>query len=86
MRGNVKLVILFSVVGDNTGSCSSLFSKSYIQYTCKMVVLNLNKIVHLNNMCRDGSRISGKEVHVYKGVGGGGVRFADLISFFLNIP
>ena len=30
-----------------------------------------------------GSRISGKEVHMYKGVW---VRFADFISFFLNIP
>ena len=30
-----------------------------------------------------GSRISGKGVHMYKGVG---VRFADFISFFLNIP
>ena len=39
------------------------------------------------------SRISGKGVHMCKGVcvcvcggGGGGVRFADIISFFLNIP
>ena len=31
---------------------------------------------------RGGSRISGKGVHMYKGVG---VRFADFISFFLNI-
>ena len=31
---------------------------------------------------RGGSRISRKGVHKYKGVG---VRFADLISFFLNI-
>ena len=30
-----------------------------------------------------GSRISGKEVYIYKG---SGVRFADFISFFLNIP
>ena len=30
-----------------------------------------------------GSRISGKGVHVYKGVG---VRFADFTSFVLNIP
>ena len=30
-----------------------------------------------------GSRISGKGVHMYKGVG---VGFADFISFFLNIP
>ena len=31
-----------------------------------------------------------REVHMYKGVcggkGGGGVRYADFISFFLNIP
>ena len=32
---------------------------------------------------RGGSRNSGNEVHMYKGVG---VRFADFISFFLNIP
>ena len=37
------------------------------------------------------SRISGKGVHMYKGVcvwgggGGGGVRFADFISYFFNI-
>ena len=32
---------------------------------------------------RGGSRISGKGVHIYKGMG---VRFASFISFFLNIP
>ena len=32
---------------------------------------------------RGRSRISGKEVHIDNG---GGVRFADFISFFLNIP
>ena len=32
---------------------------------------------------RDGSRIAGKGVRMYKVVG---VRFADFISFFLNIP
>ena len=32
---------------------------------------------------RGGSRISEKGVHMYKGVG---VRSADFISFFLNIP
>ena len=36
---------------------------------------------------RGGFRISGKEVHIYKGWGGGGeVCFANIISFFLNIP
>ena len=34
-------------------------------------------------MYRGGSRISGKGVHMYKGVG---VRFADWIYFSLNIP
>ena len=34
---------------------------------------------------RGGSMISGKGAHTYKGEGGG-VRFADFISFFLNIP
>ena len=32
---------------------------------------------------RGGSRISGKGVHIHKGVR---VHFADFISFFLNIP
>ena len=32
---------------------------------------------------RGGSKISDKGVHMYKGVG---VRFADFISVFLNIP
>ena len=32
---------------------------------------------------RGRSRISRKGIHMYKGVG---VRFADFISFFLNIP
>ena len=34
-------------------------------------------------MNRGGSRISGKGVHMYKGVG---VGFADFISFFLKYP
>ena len=33
--------------------------------------------------CRDGSKISGKEVRMYKGME---VRFADFISFFLYTP
>ena len=40
---------------------------------------------HLGGTLRGGSRISGKEVLVYKSVGDG-VHFADFISFFLNIP
>ena len=32
---------------------------------------------------RDGSRISGKRVHIYQGVG---VRFADFIPVFLKYP
>ena len=32
---------------------------------------------------RCGSRVSGKAVHMYKGLG---VCFADFISFFINIP
>ena len=38
---------------------------------------------YLTRMHRGGSRSSGKGVHMYKGVG---VRFADFISFLLNIP
>ena len=34
---------------------------------------------------RGGSRISGKGDQMYIGVGGGGVRFANFISFVLNI-
>ena len=34
-------------------------------------------------LSRGRSRISGKGVHMYKGVG---VRFVEIISFFLNIP
>ena len=45
---------------------------------CKMDFVACNYI-----MQRGGSRISGKGVHTYKGVG---VRFTDFISFFLNIP
>ena len=86
MRGNVKLVILFSAIGDNTGSCSSLFSKLYIQYTSKIVVLNLNKRVHLNSMCRGGSRISGKGVRFICIKGGGGFALLILSFFFLKIP
>ena len=36
-----------------------------------------------NQLIRGGSRISGKGVRMYKGVG---VSFAHFISFFLNIP
>ena len=37
----------------------------------------------LRHTSMGGARISGKGVHMYKGVG---VRFAEFISFFLNIP
>ena len=39
------------------------------------------------NEIRGGARISGKGVRLYKGMGegGGGCRFADFISCFLNI-
>ena len=45
-------------------------------------------LINENQLCllayhRGGSRISGKRVQMYKGVG---VRFAYFISFFLNIP
>ena len=47
--------------------------------------------MHLSEgLHRGGSRISGKGVHNVRCVcvvgGGGGGRFADFISFFLNIP
>ena len=49
---------------------------------------DLEMLIHFLELCycfknRGGSRISGKGVHMYKGEG---VRFADFISFFLNIP
>ena len=40
-------------------------------------------IFHATDKCRGGSRISGKGVLMYKDMV---VRFADFISFFLNIP
>ena len=40
-------------------------------------------LAYIANYFRSGSRISGKEVHMYKCVG---VRSANFISFFLNIP
>ena len=40
-------------------------------------------VMHFVVCCRGGSRMSGKGVHINKGVG---VRFTDFISFFLNIP
>ena len=45
----------------------------------------LTLMIHsYNHECdRGGSRISGKGAHMYKRMG---VCFADLISFFLNIP
>ena len=39
--------------------------------------------IYLSMVLDGGSRISGMVVHMYKCVG---VRFADFISFFLNIP
>ena len=41
------------------------------------------KQICVQSMLRGGSRISGKGVHIYKGVV---VCFADVISFYLNIP
>ena len=41
------------------------------------------KINGYTRSVRGRSRISGKGVHMYKGVG---VRLSDFISFFLNIP
>ena len=51
------------------------------------VVLRIHTVYHLHNesIFRGGSRISGKGVHMYKGLCVG-VHSADFISFFLNIP
>ena len=54
------------------GSCSfHLYSQSEAARTAKVLKSS------------GGSRISGKGVHMYRGVG---IRFADFRSFFLNIP
>ena len=45
---------------------------------------SINFVHHKTELLRGGPRISEKGVHVYKGVWGWG-RFADFISFFLNI-
>ena len=47
-----------------------------------MVCKESNQTNKINLHDRGGSGISGKGVHIYKGVG---VRFADFISFSLNI-
>ena len=54
-------------------------------YTALQVHYNVNCIPDLtvDEGSRGGSRISGKGVHINKGVG---VGFADFILFFLNIP
>ena len=46
------------------------------------LLINKSVVSDIHNI-RGGSRIYGKWVHIYKGVG---VRFADFISFSLNIP
>ena len=52
-----------------------------------MVKIRLIYTVFLSiHNIRDRSRTSGKGVHKYNGWGGSGVRIADFISFFLNIP
>ena len=57
-------------------------------FSCFLVVCwFFSKSIYLylltQSICRGGSRISGKVVHIYNGVG---VCFADFISFFVNIP
>ena len=47
--------------------------KTYPSYTCILAMPGV----------RGGSRISGKGVRMYKGMG---VSFADFVSFILNIP
>ena len=57
------------------------------------VLVNMRQVISFSNTCAarcivfllnmGGSRISGKGVRMYKGMG---VRFGDFISFFLNIP
>ena len=49
----------------------------------KETVETTSERIQRTSWVRGGSRISGKGVHMYKGVG---VRFADFISFFSNIP
>ena len=44
---------------------------------------NVHSPIRIIELSRGGSMVSGKGVHMYKGVR---VHFADFISFFLNIP
>ena len=44
---------------------------------------NIHALIYPLLLIRGGSRISGKGVRMYKGMG---VHFADFISFFFNIP
>ena len=64
--------------------CMFIYKSNQLAYILLCDRMQENKTIHFISVVREGSGISGKEVHMYKGVG---VRFADFISFFfLNIP
>ena len=54
----------------------SIIFQITFENTINVLILNLKPLLWY---FRDGFRISGKGVHMYKGMG---VRFADFISFF----
>ena len=56
------------------------FSHDEVLFFCGLFCIQSVNLAH----CSGGSTISGKKgVHMFEGVG---FRFADFISFFLNIP
>ena len=63
-------------------AASKIHTAGKIQRLLSLLVL-WTRLASCQGKTRGRSRISGKGVHMYKGVG---VRFADFISFFLNIP
>ena len=70
-----SFIILFNL---ETLFCTFKISKQYPDQASCPVVSDLDN----HTVYRGGSRIFGKGVHMYKGVG---VRFAEFILFFLNI-
>ena len=63
-------------------TASKIHTADKIQQLLSFLVL-WTRLASCQGKTKGRSRISGKEVHMYKGVG---VRLADFISFFLNIP
>ena len=78
-----KLAICFLIVHVKHLLCCSLEPVTSNQHHILCSFGDYSNLRFSINMARGGPSISGKGVHMYKGVG---VRFADFITFFLNIP